>query len=1035
MNSVADKRPVILIVDDDPDCIHELGSALSDFAMVRVALSGQEALDIIQSELNRPDLILLDILMPEMNGYETCRRIRNLPFARETPIIFITSLVTPRDEVKALEGGALDFISKPVQLPIVARKVANHLDLIRLHGQSILQTQDQLHTAEEAYRALLQALPDVVMRFDLQGRYLFVSDNVENMVGLRPSQFIGKTVRDFGYPQRSCTLWEESIQTVVKSALPLETEFTFQGKDGLVFHNWRLVPEFDGNGQVRSVMSISRDITEHKKIVAQLSKNEELHNASQQLAHVGGWEWDVDNRESYWTAETFRIHDYSPEEAVQGSEALIQRSLDCYTPESRPIIWKAFQLCINQGISYDLELPFVSNAGRQLWVRTTARALLKDGRVAKVVGNIMDITRRKKTELLLQARLRLSELSMALSLEELLQRILDEAEALTGSQIGFFHFLEKDQQTLRLQTWSANTFRSNCTSPGQGLHYSIEKAGVWGDCIRERRPVIHNDYASLPHRKGMPQGHVPVFRELVVPIFLADLIVAVFGVGNKPLDYDELDIELISSLGELAWDIVLRRQAQTALRESEERFRGVFDISSMGIAIVETDSQRFLKVNASFLKIVGYTEEELLCKNVSDITHPEDREREQQRILQKIQNPDEKFFIEKRYIRKDGDIRWVQVTGDYLRSESGQILTIGNVIDVTESKFSEAALQKSEAMFRLLTLLAPIGIYLADPNGLCIYANPKCCEMAGLTVGEALGEGWIQSLHPDDRTLVLSAWQEMIESEGQWGREYRFQTPDGKITWVYGLAAPQKDATGTITGYVGINQDITERKQSEETMRASLAEKDVLLREVHHRVKNNLAAIIGLLELQRKSLSDHSAQTTLAELSGRIRSMSLVHEKLYRSESLSEINFQDYIRNLVSHLRTSFGSPLIRCEIHAEGVNMPLDLAVPCGMIINELVTNALKYAFPDGSPAPDEDSCNIVISLTHEQGVYTLTVADNGLGLPKGFNFATVKTLGLVMVRMLGQHQLGGQFEFFQEHGTRVRLVFQPRQRSKFHV
>jgi two-component sensor histidine kinase len=163
--------------------------------------------------------------------------------------------------------------------------------------------------------------------------------------------------------------------------------------------------------------------------------------------------------------------------------------------------------------------------------------------------------------------------------------------------------------------------------------------------------------------------------------------------------------------------------------------------------------------------------------------------------------------------------------------------------------------------------------------------------------------------------------------------------------------------------------------------------------------------------------------------------MSLVHEKLYRSESLSEINFQDYIRNLVSHLRTSFGSPLIRCEIHAEGVNMPLDLAVPCGMIINELVTNALKYAFPDGSPAPDEDSCNIVISLTHEQGVYTLTVADNGLGLPKGFNFATVKTLGLVMVRMLGQHQLGGQFEFFQEHGTRVRLVFQPRQRSKFHV
>jgi PAS domain S-box-containing protein len=897
------------------------------------------------------------------------------------------------------------------------------------------RTQDQLHTAEEAHRALLQALPDVVMRFDLKGRYLFVSDNVESMTGLRPAEFIGKTVQEFGYPQRSCTLWEESIQTVVKSARPLETEFTFQGKDGLIINNWRLVPEFDGNGQVRSVMSISRDITEHKKIVEQLSKNQEIHNASQQLAHVGGWEWDVDTREMYWTEETFRIHDYSPEDEVQGSETLIQLSLDCYAPESRAIIWKAFQLCVDQGIPYDLEVPFTSNAGRQIWIRTTAKALFKHGRVSKVVGNIMDITRRKKSELLLQARLRLSELSMTLSLTELLQSILDEAEALTGSQIGFFHFLEKDQQTLRLQTWSANTFRSKCKSPGQGLHYSLEDAGVWGDCIRQRRPVIHNDYARLPHRKGMPEGHVRVFRELVVPIFSLDLIVAVFGVGNKLLDYDELDIKLISSLGELAWDIVLRKQAQDALRESEERFRGVFAMSSTGIAIVEAGTQRFLKANASFLNIVGYAEEELLCKKVSDITHPEDRKREQQRILEKIQNPDKKYCIEKRYIRKDGDIRWVQVTGDYLRSESGQILTIANVIDVTESKLSEAALQKSEAQFRLLTMLAPVGIYLTDPKGLCLYANPKWCEMAGLSMEESLGEGWMQGVHPDDRTAILLAWQEMFESEGNFGLEYRFQRPDGAVFWVYGLAAPQKNARGTITGYVGINQDITERKRNEEIMRASLAEKEVLLREVHHRVKNNLAAIIGLLELQRKSLNDSSAQTVLTELSGRIRSMSLVHEKLYRSESLSEIDFHDYIRNLISHLRTSFGSPRIQCVVHAEGVSMPLDLAVPCGIIINELMTNALKYAFPDGNPASDQDTCSIDISLTHEQGVYTLTVADNGVGLPKGFDLGTVKTLGLVMVRMLGQHQLGGQFEFFQEHGTRVRLEFQPRQRSKSHV
>jgi PAS domain S-box-containing protein len=1029
------EQPVILLVDDDPACIHEMGEMLSNFALVRVALSGQEALDIIQSDMARPDLILLDILMPDMDGYETCRRIRTLDFAKEIPIIFITSLASTHSEIKALEGGALDFITKPVQIPSLMGKILNHLELNRLKDQALMQARSELRAAEETKRALFDALPDVIMRFDLQGRYLFVSDNVENVVGLRPGQFLGMTVREFGYPGRSCALWENSIHSVVQSARPLETEFTFQGKDGPVIHNWRLVPEFDETGHVRSVMSISRDITENRKIVEKLSKNEELLNASQQLAHVGGWQWDVHSREAFWTEETFRIHEYSSDEAIQGSETLIQRSLDCYAPECRSIIREAFQRCVDQGIPYDLELPFISHAGRRLWVRTTAKAQFKDGQATKVVGNIMDITRRKKSEELLQARLRLSELSITLSLEELLQNILGEAEVLTGSQIGFFHFFEEDQQTLRLQTWSANTLQSHCKALGRGLHYSLANAGVWGDCIRERRPIIHNDYAALTNRKGMPEGHAPIVRELVVPIFSTKLIVAVFGVGNKQLDYEEFDVELISSLGEMAWDIVLRKQAQTALRESEERFRGIFDTSSTGIAVVEADTQRFLKVNASFLNIVGFSETELLSKNVSDITHPDDWQREQQKILEKIEHPDKKFFIEKRYIRKDGSIRWVHVSGDYLRPESGQLLTIGNAIDMTERKLSEAALQKSEAQFRLLTMLAPVGIYLTDPNGFCQYANPRWCKMAGLTLEEALGEGWIQGVHADDRAAILSAWQEMVESEGHWGLEYRFQNRDGTIYWVYGLAAPQRNATGTITGYVGINQDITERKRSEEALRASLAEKEVLLREVHHRVKNNLAAIIGLLELQRQSLNDPTAQTVLAELSGRIRSMSLVHEKLYRSESLSEINFQDYIRNLVSHLRTSFGSPQIQCDVHAEGVNMPLDLAVPCGMIINELMTNALKYAFPDGRSASDEGTCSIAVSLTHEQGVYTLTVADNGVGLPQEFDLTTVKTLGLVMVRMLGQHQLGGHFEFFKGHGTRVRLVFQPRQRREFHV
>jgi PAS domain S-box-containing protein len=304
--------------------------------------------------------------------------------------------------------------------------------------------------------------------------------------------------------------------------------------------------------------------------------------------------------------------------------------------------------------------------------------------------------------------------------------------------------------------------------------------------------------------------------------------------------------------------------------------------------------------------------------------------------------------------------------------------------------------------------------------------------MTGLDPEEALGDGWLRSLHPEDRQQVYSDWQKMLASEGLWDREYRFQAGDGTVTWVYGLATPQRDSAGDIVRYIVVNTDITDRKAAEEALKASLAEKDVLLREVHHRVKNNMAAIIGLFDLQRQAMKDTGSQTIMAELSSRVRAMSLVHEKLYRSETLSRIDFQDYIQSLISHLRTSFGSPGIRCEIAALGVEMPLDLAVPCGMIINELVTNALKYAFPHRGLKPPSGEDLIQIAMSHEDETFTLSVTDNGIGLPPGFSLHSVQTLGLVLVRMLGEHQLGGRYDIGQDGGTRFTLTFTVRNGRK---
>ncbi|MDU0458444.1 MAG: GAF domain-containing protein [Geobacteraceae bacterium] len=208
-------------------------------------------------------------------------------------------------------------------------------------------------------------------------------------------------------------------------------------------------------------------------------------------------------------------------------------------------------------------------AGEIRWQRWTQRGIYAaDGVLQEYQAVGFDITESKLAGMIMQARLRIIEYQFGHSLDELLTKVLDEAELLTGSHIGLFHFLDADQVTLTLQSWSSRTLSTACTAQGKGHSYPLDQAGVWCDCIRERRSVVHNSYESIPLRKGLPPGHAPVMRELVVPIFRNNLIVAVLGVGNKSSDYTNQDIETVRQLANLAWDIVERKQSEIRLKQA-----------------------------------------------------------------------------------------------------------------------------------------------------------------------------------------------------------------------------------------------------------------------------------------------------------------------------------------------------------------------------------------------------------------------------------------------------------------------------------
>jgi two-component sensor histidine kinase len=225
-------------------------------------------------------------------------------------------------------------------------------------------------------------------------------------------------------------------------------------------------------------------------------------------------------------------------------------------------------------------------------------------------------------------------------------------------------------------------------------------------------------------------------------------------------------------------------------------------------------------------------------------------------------------------------------------------------------------------------------------------------------------------------------------------------------------------------GIRGIMIDMTDRKKAEAQIQKDLKEKEVLLKEIHHRVKNNLQIISSLLGLQARYIQDEKFLNIFKECQNRVRSMALVHEKLYQARDLAIIDFQEYVDFLIRGLYRSYGvSPEhIPYKIHVEDITIAIDLAVPCGLIINELVSNALKYAFPESFQ--EKGKIDIKLHQIDEKEV-ELVVRDNGIGLPKNIDLKKTKTLGLQLVSLLAESQLAGTAACDRKKGTRFQIRF----------
>ena len=250
--------------------------------------------------------------------------------------------------------------------------------------------------------------------------------------------------------------------------------------------------------------------------------------------------------------------------------------------------------------------------------------------------------------------------------------------------------------------------------------------------------------------------------------------------------------------------------------------------------------------------------------------------------------------------------------------------------------------------------------------------------------------------------------------------EMNYLTKDEKKIPVIFSGSVVKDKKGKIVNIVCVAKDITELKQAKEKIKASLREKEVLLREIHHRVKNNLQVISSLLILQSKQISGKKNQELFQESQNRVKSMALIHEKLYQSQDLASINFKEYLNTLIIGLFRSYQSHSshVELKVNVEDITLGIDSAIPCGLIINELISNSLKYAFPNGR----EGVISVALRSLNKKDV-ELAVSDNGIGMPEDLDFRNTKSLGLHLVTILAEDQLEGEIKLSRDKGTEFRI------------
>lgn len=999
----------IYIVEDEAITALDIKKTLEklNYEIVGINDRGEDAINEIAE--TSPDAVIMDIVLKgELDGIETARLLN---IRKKIPVIYLTGNYDDETVERSKSTNPYGFLLKPLnerdlnsclRMALYKFEVEIKLKEIETQLNDVRKMNSVLFNSIESTALIINSNGIIKSINKYPGKDKFPAENYLNC-DLR-KVFSGKTGNKIFH------LIEGTLKTGKSSSL----EHIIKMGDTGINYNTAILKYSDNE-----VLAIFRVVDKTHDFENELLKSEQKYknlvknspfSITRLLIKTNKYEFVNDEfvKQSGYTLEEF--NSLSDEEYY----SMINK-------DDKEKVMSEYTGWIKEGCPglKKLEYRIKNKYSEDIWLDSYHYAdISADGKIEAVNQIYLNISRQKEYEEILSESKQYLDAFFHQSLDGIYI-------AKTKKPVNWISTKNKDNELDEILN-SVNIIRAN--------EPLAEQYGLTIDNLSNINPFLHfgaeNKKVKAKLKKLLDEGYLHV-NDFILKQDGKKL----FFEGDYHCIYDS-NKNFIGFLG-IQRDFTGRKHAEEKLKLSEEKFRAVAE--SMPAQVVIYQDNKFVYANQYSEVITGYNINEILKKNFWDIVHDDYKELVKEQSKKRLYGEKVPENYEFKIVAKDKTEKWLNYTARIIEF-NGKNAVLGIATDITESRKIRDEIKQSEEKYRNFVNHSSEGIYrlefknpipvnlaidkqadLIKDNVFIAECNKVFAKMYEFSSPDEVVGKSINILKYKNQDILNRIMKFIMNDYNVTEDEIKEIDDTDKIKY-FVISITGVIDNGFLTSIWGVQRDITEKKKSEEALQRSIGEKDILLKEIHHRVKNNLQIVTSLLKLQAGYVKDEKVKQLFRESRNRVQSMSLIHQKLYQARDLAHIDFREYIETVTVHLQHSYGILDDRVKIYTEVSNMimSIDNAIPAGLIINELVSNSLKHAFPDGKTG----NININAAYDEYKCEYWLLLRDDGIGISSEIDINNSDSFGLKLVNTLVK-QLDGVIEIVVKRGTEFRIHF----------